>query len=154
MRGWLSGFGHLYSGFWTISAGVLFCGLSSCEAHAQVARTVTWFADRPAEMARTLEACRDDPGRLRHAPDCINAHQAQYVVAERQARALPGAAQPDRPPPGDLTPPSSPRYWVDRPAERRRHLLYCSRMQPAEQARVHCDVALNAVPLQAEVRPR
>ena len=154
MHGKYYGFGHVFSGFWVISAGVLFCGISSCVANAQTTRTATWYADRPAEMARTLESCRDNPGHLRNTPDCINAHQAQYVVAERQARLQPGWDQPDRPRPGDLTPPSNPRYWADRPVERRRHLLYCSRMQPAEQARVHCDVALRAVAQRSEARPR
>ena len=154
MRGRFYSFGHLYSGFWVISAGVLFSGIASCVAQAQEVRTVTWYADRPAAMASALETCRDDPGRLRHDPNCINAHQAQYVVAERQARSQPGWDQPDRPRPDDFTPPSSPSYWSARPAARRNFLIQCSRLQPHEQARVHCDAALQSVAQRTEVRPR
>ena len=42
---------------------------------------------------------------------------------------------------GDLTSPTSPRYWATRPIERARQLSYCGRMTAEQQARFYCDAA-------------
>lgn len=121
-------------------------------------RTVSWYAANPWALEAVTRACRDDPGRLRGTPDCVNADQARIVVAEREARARAGmrpeapAATPDaerarqadaeaRRNLGDLTSPTSPRYWATRPIERARQLSYCGRMTAEQQARFYCDAA-------------
>ncbi|TCZ54617.1 EexN family lipoprotein [Roseicella aquatilis] len=125
----------------------------------QERRTVSWYVANPWALEAVTRACRDDPGRLRGSPDCVNADQARIVVAEREARARaglrpepPAGATPDaeraraaeaeaRRNLGDLTPPTSPRYWAARPVERARQLAYCGRMSGEQQARFYCDAA-------------
>ena len=63
--------------------------------------------------------------------------------AERQAEAEARRNQ------GDLTSPTSPRYWAARPIERARQLSYCGRMTAEQQARFYCDAARAA---EAEAR--
>jgi hypothetical protein len=58
----------------------------------QERRTVSWYAANPWALEAVTRACRDDPGRLRSTPDCVNADQARIVVAEREARARQDAA--------------------------------------------------------------
>lgn len=119
-------------------------------------RTVSWYVANPWALEAVTRACRDDPGRLRGTPDCVNADQARIVVAEREARARTGM-RPDAPAgeandaersraaaaearrnAGDLTPPTSQRYWEARPIERAQQLAYCGRMTPEQQARFFC----------------
>jgi len=115
--------------------GLALSSASALEGSAQqtrgAERTVTWYADHPDVMARVLGLCRNDPGHGRDNPDCINADQAQILVAEREARAHIG----------DLTPPSSPRYWAARPQERAEKLADCARMRPEDRARSFCAAA-------------
>jgi hypothetical protein len=108
-------------------------------------RTVTWYVQNPQALDIVTQACRDNPGRFRADPDCINADQARVVVAHEQAEResnMRGAGRVARP--YDLTPPSNPQYWRDRPAERREKLAYCSRMTPYQQANFFCDPARQA----------
>jgi hypothetical protein len=133
-------------------------------------RTVSWYAANPWALEAVTRACRDDPGRLRGTPDCVNADQARIVVAEREARARAGmrpnapAVTPDaerarqaaneaRRNQGDLTPPSSQRYWEARPLERAQQLAYCGRMNSEQQARFYCDAARAAEAGARRTRP-
>jgi hypothetical protein len=49
-------------------------------------RTAVWFANHPAELARVLSACRDDPNAVRNSPDCINAERAAVLLEERRSQ--------------------------------------------------------------------
>lgn len=143
----------LFGGLWPVvlALGVLALpALRSCPAHGQplpprAERTASWYADHPDVLARVTELCRDDPGNLRNDPDCVNAAQARVIAAHREAdradaeRRGRGVRRP-----GDLTPPSSPRYWRDRPEERAQKLAYCERMTPAQQAGFFCAPARTA----------
>ena len=122
-------------------------------------RTVSWYVANPWALEAVTRACRDDPGRLRGTPDCVNADQARIVVAEREARAragmppsAPAGVNPDAERSraaaaeaqrnlGDLTPPTSQRYWEARPLERARQLAHCGRLTPEQQARFFCEPA-------------
>jgi hypothetical protein len=127
----------------------------------QERRTVSWYVANPWALEAVTRACRDDPGRLRASPDCVNADQARIVVAEQEARARAGvgptpsmgpseaertrqAAAEARRNLGDLTPPSSPRYWESRPMERARQLAHCNRLTVQQQSRFFCDAARSA----------
>lgn len=96
-------------------------------------RTASWYAD-PANadtLVIVTRVCRDDPGRLRADPDCVNAAQGRILAAEAEAkRNL-----------GDMTPPTNPEYWRRRPLERAEHLAHCSRMTAEQQAILLCDAA-------------
>lgn len=59
-------------------------------------RTVTWFADHPAEMREVLKMCRDNPGLAPRNPNCVNADEAGTLILERQLNA----AANGHPPPG------------------------------------------------------
>lgn len=52
--------------------------LSSAECNAEETRTAEWYLqpeNKPAWEAK-LEECRNNPGELEKAPNCINARQA------------------------------------------------------------------------------
>lgn len=46
--------------------------------------TVTWFADHPSEISKTLKWCRDNSGIAESQPNCINADDAGTLILERQ----------------------------------------------------------------------
>ena len=77
-------------------------------------RTVTWYADNPRSRASAQLACLDDPGRLAHTPDCINADRANVEVALREARVRTGTMDP-----------RDPAFWSNDPQNRRNKLLMC-----------------------------
>jgi hypothetical protein len=152
---------------WTLAFLVLSAALGVAQPlPPQERRTVSWYAANPWALEAVTRACRDDPGRLRGTSDCVNADQARIVVAEREARARSGI-QPETPPAtpdaerarqaeaearrnqGDLTSPTSPRYWAARPMERAQQLAHCGRLTPQQQARFYCDAARAA---EAEAR--
>ncbi len=160
----LGGLGLL---LWTLAFLVLSAALGVTQTlPPREQRTVSWYAANPWALDAVTRACRDDPGRLRGSPDCVNADQARIVVAEREARARAGmrpeapAATPDaertrqaeaeaRRNQGDLTSPTSPRYWATRPMERAQQLAHCGRLTPQQQTRFYCDAARAA---EAEAR--
>ena len=43
-------------------------------------RTVAFFLANPDEHDAVKRFCKNDPGRLRNTPDCINADQAQKQI--------------------------------------------------------------------------
>jgi hypothetical protein len=65
--------------------------------------TTTWFADHPAERARVLALCHDNPGEGRHNPNCENAEAGELEAATRTAvaRSHLGVS------------PDNPAYWRD-----------------------------------------
>lgn len=65
-------------------------------ANATETLTVSWYAAHPDIMLRVLRICRNHAAAAPHNANCINAEEAQYVVAERQASA---AARYNTPPP-------------------------------------------------------
>lgn len=65
-------------------------------ASAHEYRTVTWYADHPAEMQQVLKLCRDNPGLAPRNPNCINAEEAGTLILQRQL----DAAANGRPAPG------------------------------------------------------
>jgi hypothetical protein len=144
---------------WTLAFLALSAALGVAQPlPPQERRTVSWYAANPWALEAITRACRDDPGRLRGTSDCVNADQARIVVAEREARARAGM-RPETPPAtpdaerarqaanearrnvGDLTPPSSQRYWEARPLERARQLSHCGRLTPDQQAHFFCEPA-------------
>jgi hypothetical protein len=152
---------------WTLAFLALSAALGVAQPlPPQERRTVSWYAANLWALDAVTRACREDPGRLRGTSDCVNADQARIVVAEREARARAGI-RPEAPAAtfdaerarqaeaearrnlGDLTSPTSPRYWTTRPIERARQLNYCRRMTAEQQARFYCDAARAA---EAEAR--
>ena len=119
----------LAGGFPVLLVALVACALPASGQDRRGERTASWYADRPAVLREVTEACRDDPGRLRHAPDCINAAQARVIVAERAARASAGAAARDEHERnrGNMLTPTSRQYWTTRPLERAQQLTQCDR---------------------------
>lgn len=141
----------LYSGVGLIALAlfVLFLLVLFRSPYAQAQgmrdRTVTWYVQNQAALDLVTQLCRDNPGRYRTSPDCVNADAARIIVGQRETERLNemrGGGRVARP--NDMTPPSSPQYWRDRPEERREKLAYCNRMRPSEQARFFCEPAREA----------
>lgn len=97
-------------------------------------RTASWYEANPGFMRRMLAACRNDPGHGWNHPDCINARAGEVLEAEKSARRAAGMS-------GDLTPPSSPRYWIIHPNELPGQLQRCSKLSPEAQRAYFCDAA-------------
>ena len=141
LLGWLLPNPDLAGGFGLVAVALLVSCLGSCVAaldakgqeQRPARRTAEWYARPENDAARgaVVEVCRADPAFARQDHDCINAQAAQARAAEREGRLR-----------LDLTPPSDPRYWRDRPQEREHHLrIVCPRVTPLEQRLLHCDVA-------------
>lgn len=96
-----------------VGLGVILA-LASQQAWGQDYRTVTWFANHPAQMRGVLRICRDNAGVANRNPNCINADEAQTIVAQRELAVA-----------GDVGSPLSPRYWQTHPTERRQQLWIC-----------------------------
>jgi hypothetical protein len=60
--------------------------LHAQEPPSEEERTAAWFTGHPAEMARVLTACREDPDAMRNRPDCINAERAAGLSEERKSQ--------------------------------------------------------------------
>ncbi len=90
-------------------------------APPQEERTASWYADHPSILEEVTKLCRDDPGHAVHNPDCMNASQAQILIALRDT---------DHRNSGNLTPPSDPRYWRLHPGELPFRLFICDRTFP------------------------
>ncbi|GAA0574489.1 hypothetical protein GCM10009416_11490 [Craurococcus roseus] len=118
----------LQGGFWVLAAVLLACSFPASGQERRGERTASWYADRPAVLRDITEACRDDPGRLRNSPDCINAAQARVIVAERMARASAGTPRNEHERNrGNMLPPTSREYWTTRPQERAQQIAQCNR---------------------------
>ena len=97
-------------------------------------RSAQWYADHPVERAQTRRACLTDPSRLGPTTDCVNANRGDAADALRRG----SAGQ-------NMSLPSSPDYWTQRPADRAVKLAYCSRMTPEHQARADCGPARDSL---------
>ena len=102
-------------------------------------RTVEFYVQHPALRSRVNSACLNDPGHLRNAADCWNAHRADLVASARQTHELAG----------DSSDPRTAAYWTKRPNERRFTLNLCSHMTP-EHARADPACAPAAASIMAE----
>lgn len=87
-------------------------------------RTVEFYVQHPALRSRVNSACLNDPGHLRNASDCWNAHNADLQATARETHRMAG----------DSSDPRTPAYWDKRPNERKFTLTICSHMTP-EHAR-------------------
>lgn len=56
-------------------------GAAAAQADARDGRTVDWYGRNPYARMTVLDQCRNDPGRLRNHPDCINAQRADLADA-------------------------------------------------------------------------
>ena len=108
---------------------------------SEAQRTVEFYVQHPGLRARVNAACLNDPGHLRNAADCWNAHRADLVASARQTHEMAG----------DTSDPRSPAYWTKRPNERRFTLTMCSHMTP-EHARADPSCAPAEASMQAEQR--
>ena len=72
---------------YVIIAAMMAVGPVAAAASAHEYRTVTWFADHPAEMHEVLKMCRDNPGLAPRHPNCINAEEAGTLILQRQLDA-------------------------------------------------------------------
>jgi hypothetical protein len=59
---------------------------SSGGASAQPTKTVAWFIEHSAELRTILKACRDNPGELGKAPDCVNANEARKRITVQEMK--------------------------------------------------------------------
>ena len=126
------------AGFWLQAAALAVCAIP---VHGQpltptttTPRTAQWYADRDDVRNDVVKLCRDYPGEARTNGDCAAAWQGNIIAAEREARRNAG----------DLTPPTSPRYWVRRPLERAEYLAMCGRLSPEQRSRLFCKAAGHA----------
>jgi hypothetical protein len=101
----------------------------------QQQRTASWYADHPSVLERVTKLCRDDPGHAVHNPDCLNASQAQVIIALRET---------DQHNSTDLTPPSNPHYWKMHPGELSSRLAICDRASADARAALWCPSAYEA----------
>jgi hypothetical protein len=99
----------------------------------QPSPSATWFADNPGPRNRILDLCRDHPGPAERDDRCKAAFEGAGIAAAREARRNLG----------DRTPPTSLKYWLDRPEERREHVASCSRIPPS-MPRLWCPEAEEA----------
>jgi hypothetical protein len=115
----------------------LFAGWASLTmaASPQQERTASWYAEHPSILESVTKLCRDDPGHAIHNPDCMNASQAQALVALQES---------ERRSSGELTPPSDPRYWKIHPDELSSRLAICDRAFADERAALWCPAAYAA----------
>jgi hypothetical protein len=115
----------------------LFAGWASLTmaASPQQERTASWYAAHPTILENVIKLCRDDPGQAVRNPDCMNASQAQVLIALRDT---------DNRNSGNLTPPSDPRYWQIHPGELPLQLAICDRLSPEAQAANWCQSAYAA----------
>jgi hypothetical protein len=59
---------------------------SSGGASAQPTKTVAWFIEHSAELRTILKTCRDNPGELGKAPDCVNANEARNQITVQEMK--------------------------------------------------------------------
>jgi hypothetical protein len=118
----------------TLTLAVLACAALTASAQSP-APSATWFADNPGPRNRILDLCRDHPGPAERDDRCKAAFEGAGIAAAREARRQPGYYN---------TPPSSLRYWLDRPAERREHLATCERVSAETAERLWCSQARDA----------
>ena len=102
-------------------------------AHAgapdQQDRTASWYAAHDAVRERVIAVCRDDPGHGHNNPDCINASQAQYIVALRDSKEH-GVV---------FKSPADPAYWAGRPpAEIAQQAAICAKIPESAQEANYC----------------
>lgn len=125
------------AGFWLLVVALAVCAIPvHCQplptsAGSSTPRTAQWYADRDDVRNDVVKLCRDYPGEARTNADCASAWQGNIIAAEREARRNAG----------DLTPPTSPRYWQRRPLERQEYLTMCGRLSAEQRARVFCRAA-------------
>ena len=48
--------------------------------------TVSWFIEHRGELQATLKACRDNPGELAKASDCVNASAARDKITVQEMK--------------------------------------------------------------------
>ena len=62
--------------------------LTGCDEaeRSQQTKTVGWFLDHRDELAMALKACRDNPGELGKAPNCLNANEARNKVTIQEMK--------------------------------------------------------------------
>jgi hypothetical protein len=138
-----------------LAASFLAVALGALPAAAQEARdgrTVEWYGRNPYMRMTVLDQCRNDPGRLRNHPDCINAQRADLADASRR---LTGTYQCS---------PNTPEWFSHHPDMRRTALGACRNMnaearrqyglcEPARQSIVNDQLRLTGrLPAEVQVR--
>jgi hypothetical protein len=91
-------------------------GAAAAQSDARDGRTVDWYGRNPYVRMRVLDQCRNDPGRLRNHPDCINAQRADLADAGNR---LTGTYQGS---------PNTPEWFAHHPDIRRTVLGLCRNM--------------------------
>src|SRR5687767_13945569 len=61
----------------------------SCAPAPDPGNTVTYYREHAEERDAALKRCADDPGSLRHQPDCVNAREAARLEGVGSLRELP-----------------------------------------------------------------
>lgn len=128
-----------FGGFRLLFCFVVLAMIVQAIQHAARSQPATpsaeWYANHPGTRERVVAACRDNPGAAARNDHCAAASLGNLIEAERLASRQVG------PSPFDATPPSSPRFWAERPALRREHLGKCERADPSWRARNNCRAA-------------
>jgi hypothetical protein len=131
---------------------VALCALPAAAQEARDGRTVEWYGRNPYMRMTVLDQCRNDPGRLRNHPDCINAQRADLADASRR---LTGTYQGS---------PNTPEWFSHHPDMRRTALGACRNMnaearrqyglcEPARQSIVNDQLRLTGrLPAEVQVR--
>lgn len=109
-------------------------GAAAAQSDVRDGRTVDWYGRNPYVRMTVLDQCRNDPGRLRNHPDCINAQRADLADAGNR---LMGTYQGS---------PNTPEWFAHHPDMRRTALGACRNMN-AEAKRQYglCEPARQSV---------
>ncbi len=109
-------------------------GAAAEQASARNERTVDWYGRNPYARMTVLDQCRNDPGRLRNHPDCINALRADLADASRQQTSIYQGS------------PDTPEWFSHNPHVRRTVLGACRNMNAAARQRYGtCEPARQSV---------
>ncbi|NPD69602.1 hypothetical protein HPQ61_23120 [Acetobacteraceae bacterium] len=90
-----------------------------------------FYVQHPSLRSRVNSACLNDPGHLRNAADCWNAHNADLQATARETHRMAG----------DTSNPDTQAYWDKRPNERKFKVNICKNMPIDHQIKAGCGPA-------------
>ena len=64
----------------SISAAITVAALLSAGTPKIEPKTVDYYFKHQAEWQKVFDECRNNPGKLKDDPDCINANQALHMI--------------------------------------------------------------------------
>ncbi|WP_445222693.1 EexN family lipoprotein (plasmid) [Bradyrhizobium sp. Pa8] len=68
-----------------ITVAITLTGCNEADRVEQT-KTVGWFLDHRDDLAVAIKACRDNPGELGMAPNCINSNEARNKITIQEMK--------------------------------------------------------------------